>query len=394
MISWEGGFSRLKILLYSEIIVATDQLFWHRDLGLLAKGFRDLGHDACLVVHPEHQAASSPSPTTKTPPVIWASFSDVRNPDWWQGHKPDLIILGLWTRPKYDPIRRAALSATPRVIERADSDGLRTASSGGLRAYARRRYDYFRDRTVHWTPAFSVPASALYSLASILATPWIEARLAKTLKLLPGLTVETPRATELWKKLAAKLGADPRRIHCIPHPIQTDIFQPNPSIQKKKQIISVGRWESYQKNFPLLLRTLVSFLNQHPDWSALVVGSGLPERPPHPLITFSKPLPCSQLALRMQESTLFLSASRYESFGLAAAEAAACGCTVLVPPSIFPSQRFQPPGKDESLFVEMMKGRKYSLANPLFASLGELGPQNVAKLFADIDRYKENFEGN
>jgi glycosyltransferase involved in cell wall biosynthesis len=318
----------LKILLYTDLTLDPRRLFWERDLGLLTQSFRNLGHDAWLVVHPAREFTRHPPLATRHAPVIWASPLEVRSPEWWRAQKPDLVILGLWTRPKYDPIRRAALAATPRVIERADSDGMRTASCG-LLTYAKRRFDYFRDRTFGWPPGVSIPASALYSLASILATPWIEARLAQTLKLLPAVAIETPHATTLWKRLATRLGVRPDIFHSIPHPIQTEIFKPNPSIAKKNQVISVGRWESYQKNYPLLVRTLVAFLEENPSWTALVVGSGLPPTPPHSRIFFSAPLSSVHLARQMQESKILLSSSRYESFGLAAAEALACGCALV-----------------------------------------------------------------
>jgi glycosyltransferase involved in cell wall biosynthesis len=369
----------LKIFLYTDLTIRPDQLFWHRDLGLLTKAFRDLGHEAYLVVHLATEPSATPAVpneldhpreqpcaaqqglprlsalgrqpfeapperskvwsevgphseirNSKSPklPVLWVSQQDVRNPLWWKDHHPDLVILGLWSRPKYDPIRRAALSATPRVIERADSDGMRTASCGPL-TYAKRRFDYFRDRSYHWPSPLSIPASIFYSFASILATPWIEARLARTLKLLPAVAVETPHATVLWKSLATRLSNDPEKIHCIPHPIQTDIFKFDPAIPKKNQIISVGRWESYQKNLPLLLKTLRAFLDKNPTWTSLVIGSGLPTKSPHPQITLFPPISPHDLARYMQASKIFLSTSRYESFGLAAAEAGACGCTTV-----------------------------------------------------------------
>ena len=329
----------MKILLYTDLAIRPDQLFWHRDLGLLTKAFRDLGHDAYLVVH----LATGPHPTpdsfshseirnskSPTPPVLWPSPLDVRNPLWWQSQKPDLVILGLWTRPKYDPIRRAALSATPHVVERADSDGMRTASCG-LLTYAKRRFDYFRDRTYHWPPLLSIPASIFYSFTSILTTPWIETRLARTLKLLPAVAVETPPATLLWKSLARRLGADPEKIHHVPHPIQTDTFKFDPAIPKKNQIISVGRWDSYQKNFPLLLKTIRAFLDKNPAWTSVVIGSGLPAKSPHLRITLLPPLLPPDLARLMQDSKILFSSSRYESFGLASVEAASCGCLVVGP---------------------------------------------------------------
>ena len=371
----------MKILLYTDLTIRPDQLFWHRDLGLLTKAFRDLGHNALLVVHPATETCATPAvsneldhpreqpcvaqqdfprlsvagplPTfapshvstsaasnIKHPkssiqddPVLWVSQQDIRDPIWWQSQKPDLVILGLWTRPKYDSIRRAALSATPRVIERADSDGMRTASCG-LLTYAKRRFDYFRDRTFRWPSLLSIPASIFYSFTSILATPWIEYRLRKTLRLLPSILVETPQATALWKALARRLGADPEKIHFVPHPIQTDIFKFDPAIPKKNQIISVGRWDSYQKNLPLLLKTLRYFLDKNPTWTSLVVGSGLPAKSPHPQLTFLPPLPPPDLARHMQKSKIFFFSSRYESFLIAGVEALSCGCAVVGPSEI------------------------------------------------------------
>jgi glycosyltransferase involved in cell wall biosynthesis len=209
---------------------------------------------------------------------------------------------------------------------------MRTASCGFF-TYAKRRFDYFRDRTYQWPSLLSIPASIFYSFTSILTTPWIETRLARTLKLLPAVAVETPPATLLWKSLARRLGINPKKIHCVPHPIQTDIFKLDPTIQKKNQIISVGRWDSYQKNLPLLLKTLRTFLDENPSWTSLVIGSGLPAKYLHPQITFLPPLSPLDLARHMQESKIFLSSSRYESFGLAAAEALACGTLVVAPKS-------------------------------------------------------------
>jgi len=65
-----------------------------------------------------------------------------------------------------------------------------------------------------------------------------------------------------------------------------------------------------------------------------VIGSGLPAKSPHPRTTFLPPLSPHDLAHHMQESMIFLTTSRYESFGLAAAEAHACGCATHNPKSL------------------------------------------------------------
>lgn len=332
--------SLVRILLYTALTIQPDALFWHRDLGLLTKAFRELGHDAWLVVHPASKSTRRPSPVTRQNPVIWASFSDVRNSSWWQSQKPDVIILGLWTRPKYDPVRRAAVAATPRVIERADSDGMRTASCG-LRAYAQRRFDYFRDRSGSWSPWLSIPAAGIYALIQIFLSPWMEFRLRRTLGLIPCLTLETPQSLRRWQDLARRIGADPARMHFVPHPVQTSFFHTKAAVRKRNQIVSVGRWESYQKNLPALRRRLGTYLAAHPSWQSWVVGSGLPAKSRHPQIRFSPPLPPKKLARLMQESKAFLFASRYESFCLAAAEAMACGCRVWGPAELDATQFYE-----------------------------------------------------
>lgn len=329
----------LKILLYTDLTILPEELFWHRDLGLLTHALRSLGQDAWLVVHPGCKTPSeigNPSSKINKDPVIWASPSDVRDPSWWQSHRPDLVILGLWTRPKYDSIRRAALTATCRVIERADSDGMRTASCG-IRTYARRRYDYFRDRTFRWPSFLSVPASVLYSFASILATPWIEARLRRTLRLLPALVVETPGAASLWQSLVQRLRVK-TRVHHIPHPVQTDLFRYG-ELVKEPRIVAVGRWQAYQKNLPLLLSTLQTFLEQHANWSALVVGTGLNRPQPHPRINLLPKLAAARLAEEMKAARILLFSSRYESFLLAGAEALVAGCSVVGPETLVATQQ-------------------------------------------------------
>jgi len=260
---------------------------------------------------------------------------------------------------------------------------MRTASCG-LRTYARRRYDYFRDRTGLWPAGFSIPFSTLYSAASILATPWIEARLAKTLRLIPSLAVETPSATQFWKKLAVRLGADSARVQCIPHPIQTDIFRPDPAVPKTNQVISVGRWESHQKNLPLLLKTLVAFLCSSPDWTALVVGSGLPANPPHSRIRFSSTLPPPELARHMQLSKIFLCASRYESFGLAAHEAAACGCRLVSPHGCLTAPEVFQAGPTESLLCALERCRDFVAPDPACPFISTSNPLFIAEQFIGV----------
>ncbi|NDC79711.1 MAG: glycosyltransferase family 1 protein [Verrucomicrobia bacterium] len=330
----------MKILLYTDLTVGPAELFWHRDLGLLTQAFRELGHEASLAIHPSDTGTDSSMPGSLGESVLWVSKQDVRDSSWWRRQNPDLVILGLWTRPKYDSVRRAVLRVTPNLIERADSDGMRTASCG-LKPYARRRFDYCRDLTAGWSPLISPFVSFLYSATSVLATPWLEHRLARTLSLIPRLVVETPGAADLWHALSLHLRVSSCPIQQIAHPVQTSLFQFQPNDRKSNRVVAVGRWGSYQKNLPALLTALREFLRQFPDWEAEVVGAGLPDRSPIDRCQFTPAVPPHELAQCFRSSKILLFSSRYESFLLAGAEALTAGCSVLGPVSSVSTDYFR-----------------------------------------------------
>jgi len=298
-----------------------------------------MGHHATLAVHP--MATDAPTPVPKPPPdpVLWVSPTQVRDPKWWQRHQPDLVILGLWTRPKYDAVRRAALTATTNVVERADSDGMRTASCG-LGTYARRRFDYLRDFTAAWPAILSLPLSVAYSFLSVLATPWMERRLARTLTLVPRLAVETPGAAELWRQLCLRLAVPSCAVRQIPHPVQTPLFQFTPEDRKMNRVVAAGRWNSYQKNLPALLESLRLFLRASPEWEAEIVGHGLPHNSAIPRCRFFPNEAPASLAERFRSAKILLFSSRYESFHLAGAEALTAGCSVVGTPETVSRQYF------------------------------------------------------
>lgn len=215
----------MNALCYTDLRAAPDQLFWQRDLGLLTKAFRGLGHDAWLFVHPATKS-------TRHDSVIWASPSNAFNPSWGQSQKLNLILFGLWTGPKYDPIRRAALSGTPRIVARADGDGMRTASCG-LSTYARRRFDNFRDLSGSWPSWLSTLAAVATRSSRFLRPPGSSIACEKPF-LVPCLTLKTPQSLRRWQALARRIGAGPARMLFGPNPVQARLYQSKSSVQKIK----------------------------------------------------------------------------------------------------------------------------------------------------------------
>jgi len=263
-----------------------------------------------------------------------------QSPGWWQQQKPDAVLLGLWTMTKYDPIRAAALSATPKVVERCDSDGLRLPACGH-KMFFRNQIVAAWDRAKPGQKVLAALRAAGKCVATEAASPWLRRRLAQTLQKVPFFLAETPLATERLRRLAETLLVDPKRFCQIPHPIDTDIFRwPTPGSPKHRRIVSVGRWEARQKDWPLLRSTLEIFLDQHPDYEAMVFGSGTSSASPHRRLLLAGLASPEKIAECLQGSQILFFSSRYESFLLAGAEALCCGCSVVGPQEVVSSGYF------------------------------------------------------
>jgi len=300
--------------------------FWTRDAGLMVLTLREMGYDAWLI------ALGDESTVTEDKPVLPVSLDELSRPEWWKAQRPDAVVLGLGSAPRYDRIRQAALAATPRVVERLDTDGMRSArlfpkpyficALGGyldrLPAYA------------GWLAPLLAAArtTLLYSLPGLM-----DVRMVATMRRLPALTAESPIAVARIQQMIETFSGAKHRIAMIPHPVNEKIIHYD-GMAKENRIITVGRWASYQKDFPMLEKVLKGFLQRHPDWEATVVGEGVPERR-HPQtdwerrVTYHARLSHEKLTVEYNRSKIYLMVSRFESFCIAAAEALCCGCSVV-----------------------------------------------------------------
>jgi glycosyltransferase involved in cell wall biosynthesis len=290
---------------------------------------REMGYDAWLV------ALRSSEPLDDKP-VILASMEDLRSATWWKDQRPDAVVLNTWSAFRYDAIRRAALAATPRTVERLDTDGMRSA-----RLFPRQLFVWtwasYRDKfpaPLRWLagPLAWGRIACLYFLAE-----WTEARMVRTMRQMAGLIVESPIAGERMQRMIKRFSNSGHRMEIIPHPVneKTIEFTKSP---KENRIITVGRWASAQKDFPLLHAVLKRFLQSHPDWEATVVGGGVPAGWPSrnemaeewgKRITYHEKLTHQELGREYSRAKIYLMVSRYESFCIAAAEALCCGASVV-----------------------------------------------------------------
>lgn len=128
------------------------------------------------------------------------------------------------------------------------------------------------------------------------------------------------------------------------------IVVPNGALQRsspllpghRKRVVAVGRFTDHQAKRPLVTwRVLFRFLESHPDWTVDIVGPYdarleriIDESPPSILerVRLHGPCPNDETRAIMANSSIYFSASAFEGFSVAMAEAVWEGCSVVSTP--------------------------------------------------------------
>ena len=110
-----------------------------------------------------------------------------------------------------------------------------------------------------------------------------------------------------------------------PLPFQSGTF----SDLNNKRITAAGRY-TYQKGFDLLLEAWSKICNRHPDWELHIYGKG--NKTTYQVLAGKWKLKnlflenaTPDMLCKYHESSIFVSSSRFEGFGMVIAEAMACG---------------------------------------------------------------------
>ena len=324
-----------------------------------------MGYEAFLVpLHP-----SDGSPADQTIPVISCTLEEMADPAWWKKQNPDAIVLNLWSAPRYDAIRKAALGATPRVIERLDASGNRVPRIW-FGYYFVQTWGGYRDTGQNIILSFFTALSKsliVYYVPSALERP-----MALTMAQLPYVVAESPLAAARVDRHIRWHSSGPNRVAQISNPVNTKVMTFGPDDTKINALVAVGRWDAYQKDFPLLIGSAIEFLKKYPDWTFDVVGKGvdkyqtlLSQAPSDVVkrIHVHGRLPQAQFAPINRRAKIHFIASRWEGFCNASVEALCCGCSYVGPINIAAS----------SYLIENQSGtiaprrRKFDLVDALCA---------------------------
>lgn len=312
--------------------------FFDRDAGLLCLALRAAGLNARFV------ALGEPEERTE-PPLILGRLDQWTDAAWWRGLKAHAVVINSWAAPRYEPVARAIKASGSKLVVRLDSDGCKSPRAD-FALFLATAYSMAKDAGRRFPPFYALAQTLAYEFLPRVHDLGMTAHLSHA----DLITIESQPAADRFARLLRDLGrADlAGRLRVLPHPVN-DGFAHNAAVARRKQILAVGRWNSHQKDGPLLLSVLAALLTVEPEYRALVVGDtgavvdrlfqGLPP-PVRARITLAGRIPNLDLVPHCQASQTMLVTSRYESFHIAAAEALCCGCTVVGPAHIAPMRAF------------------------------------------------------
>ncbi len=128
-------------------------------------------------------------------------------------------------------------------------------------------------------------------------------------------------------------------IRWLPNALNTDVFYPDETMEKKPWLLHVSGLDSEHKRFDDILNAFAQLIKKKPD-AVLHVAGGTPEMVtkrenqareilPEGSFKFHGVIPKEELADLMRQSSGFIFPSSFETFGCVLMEAMACGCPVL-----------------------------------------------------------------
>jgi len=241
-----------------------------RDVGALANGLRQLGEHVDFYVMDERKDVADPD-------VKAASYAELSDPQWWQRRGRGVFLTTFGTS-LLQPIYRAAKQAGWTLWARMDCDGI-PGPDGEKRKYLTGRIVENIDRRRRKRCDFSgtligTAEGALRATAGIMVASRVRQRLFASYELIDRMLVETDMAhrsfTDYFNK---RHRADLTSRAFLMPPAVSETFAFHQEV-RKDAIIAVGQWFRWQKNLPLLAKTIAESLAVDSNLKWVVVGNG------------------------------------------------------------------------------------------------------------------------
>lgn len=128
---------------------------------------------------------------------------------------------------------------------------------------------------------------------------------------------------------------DPDKVKVLPNYVVTDVFKPNPGVEKKYDLLFIGR-DARQKNLENLLKAVDQLGKAGKKLSLLLVGSCCQNSELKRIVTdkglnvtFKSQLPSFELPRVINQTKIFILPSLYEGHPKALLEAMSCGAACI-----------------------------------------------------------------
>lgn len=317
------------VLTCTPICFKGDHAFFARDSGLLSVGLQMNGVES-------HAVMPGPSMPDDDPRLIRTNYANLSDAAWWRAQECEAVIFFSWAMPEYTPIARAIKASGSRLLVFLDSAGFWSPWSNGSDWFQAQWNSCRRKRgLVMGLLRFAASVGRSF-FPRLFDLPRLEHMGIADL-----VTVTSPLVLERTRHYARSYGFAglETQIHRLPLPVSTGMRYEGQI--KRNRVICVARWlpqDWAEKGPRLLLASLAKFLEERPDYEAMVVGRGasslrstsfFPESLVRRNIQLVDYLRNDKLAPLLAESRISVCSSFHESYHLASFEAACCGCSIV-----------------------------------------------------------------
>ena len=307
--------------------------FFARDSGLLSRGFQALGVESRAVMPGERQAGDEAD-------LIRTDYGDLESADWWRAQQLDGVVLYAWGRPKFRKVAAAIRAAGIGLVLNQDNGGL-VSPLAGLRDWLEEQRNLSGDGG-GWAGRVRYLLRVARGLSyGLVVTDPLR---AEHLQAGDVIACVSPKAAEYYRKLCRRYGGAKLagRVAVIPHAVEPRFGYGGE--EKRRQVVCVGRWgDEVQKRPRLLMEVIGGLLAADGVVRVVIAGevtAGMElwhnslDGGRRGRVRLVGRVDRAGLAGILRESQVFYSPSAYESFGIAAAEALCCGCSVVAERSV------------------------------------------------------------
>jgi glycosyltransferase involved in cell wall biosynthesis len=301
--------------------------FFARDSGLLCRGLQAIGVDSRAVMPGERKPEDEAD-------LIRTEYANLESAAWWRAQQLDGVVLYSWGSPKFRKVAAAIHEAGIFLILNQDNGGLVSPLAGPR--------GWWRDQCnlTGGGPALWRQVAKGFSYGLLASDPLRAAHL----RCGDVIACVSPKAAEHYRKLCWYYGGRSlvARIRVLPHAVESRFHHSHRT--KRHQVACVGRWnDRVQKQPELLMEVIGALVAEDDAVTVIIVGN-----PADDLARWHAQLPeemraridlrgnvgRDELAAIFDASRVFYSPSAFESFGIAAAEALCCGCSVVAARSV------------------------------------------------------------